>query len=187
LTEIFIGFLSVAGGCNELGSNPFRFADARLFCRLRDFLILRWRDPRGNKFALLFIFGKHRPANLASRFAHGFLSFFGNGVFSNAFNPSLKSTPYKFGSMTSLAGFVFCFDRFDTDSLYGPRYVRLFWFHQTVIFSMMLVPSIRLPIRQTLASDHSKRGFHPLQESPCTRTRHSWRVTQRCAYLSRPW
>ena len=162
LVKVFIGFLSAARSRKELCSNPFRFADASLFCRLHDFLILRWRDSRRNESPSLFLFGKHWPANFASRFAHGFLSFFGSGVFSNAFNPSLKSTPYKFGSMTSLAGFAFCFDRFDTDSLSAPRYVWSFWFHKTVIFSMIPVPSIRLPIRQTLASDHSNGTFHAL-------------------------
>jgi hypothetical protein len=65
-----------------------------------------------------------------------FFALVGNGVFSNARNPSLKSTPYKLGSITSGGRFV-CLARFGlgTDSLSTPRNMRGFWFHKAILLA----------------------------------------------------
>ena len=143
-------FLSAASGGNELGSNPLAFCQAGLFGGLDYFFVFVLRDSRGNKFPTLLRFWKCRSADFSCRFAHGFLPFFesgGNGVFSNARNPSLKSTPYKLGSITS-GCFLLCFCRFDlaTISLSAPRDVRGFQFHKTIKLPVKAIPSNHLPI-----------------------------------------
>jgi hypothetical protein len=145
--EFSFYFLGAPSGGDEFRPHPLGFHQTGLFGRLNDFLIFSLRDSRGNELPTLLFFRHRGSANFTSRFDHGFFRFFGGGVLSNARNPSLKSTPYKLGSITS-AGLFLCFARFDfaTISLSAPWNVRGFWFHKTVLSAITPIPSTRLPI-----------------------------------------
>jgi hypothetical protein len=144
-------FLSAAGCQNEPFPHPFSLGFARGFDGLFDLRVFNWREARGNELAALLLVRECWPANRIWC-AHGFLPFFGGGVFNKAVKVSLNETLLRFGNITSL-GFALRFVRFvfATVSLSTPRDAQGFWFHKTVTM-LSLIPSNNLPVCQAFSS-----------------------------------